>query len=162
MLSIYKISTRAFNLCLLTVVVSAILINSTRGETLKELIVPLLESHNLVVASENDLKASKERLKVSRGAWFPTATVTTHYGKEKQNKTSGTDDTDLISRQADLTVNQLLWDFGSTNSIVKAADYGVKSSDYLLESTKQDLILRGATAYLNVIRTWRGLGQTMV
>ena len=158
MLSIYKISTRAFNLCLLTVVVSAILINSTRGETLKELIVPLLESHNLVVASENDLKASKERLKVSRGAWFPTATVTTHYGKEKQNKTSGTDDTDLISRQADLTVNQLLWDFGSTNSIVKAADYGVKSSDYLLESTKQDLILRGATAYLNVIRTWRGLG----
>ena len=158
MYPIFKISLQAVKTSLLVMVFSALLINISEGKTLKELLVPLLKSHNLVVASENDLTASEERLKVSKGAWFPTATITSHYGKEKQNKTSGTDDTDLISRQADLTVNQLLWDFGATNSAVNAADFAVKSSGYLLESTKQDLILRGATSYLNVIRTWRGLG----
>ena len=130
---------------------------SVRAENLKELLLPLLKSHSLVKASEADLKAAEERVKETRGGWFPIATVTTHYGKERQNKPTGSDDTDLVTRQADISVTQLIWDFGATNSRIRTAKLSVQATDFTLESTKQDLILRAVLAYLNVDRTARVL-----
>jgi len=127
------------------------------AESLSDLLPPLLKSHNLVSASEADLTAAKERIRETQGGWFPTAELTTYYGKERQNKPAGSINTDLITRQADLSVNQLIWDFGATNSRIHQARLRAKVSDFTLDSTKQDLILRAITAYLNVDRTARVL-----
>ena len=127
------------------------------SENLRELLVPLLKTHNLVKGSEASLTAAKERVKESRGAWFPTATITSHYARERQNKTSGTDDSLLWARNASVSVNQLVWDFGAANATINTTKLGARSADHTLESTKQDLILRAVTAYLNVDRTARAL-----
>jgi outer membrane protein, adhesin transport system len=128
-----------------------------QAENLKELLPALLKAHDLIKASEADLKAAEERVKESRGGWFPLATVTTHYGQERQNKPTDSDDTDLRTRQADLSVTQLVWDFGATNSRIRTAKLSAQAIDYTLEATKQDLILRSVSAFINVDRTARVL-----
>ncbi|MBT5938645.1 MAG: hypothetical protein HOG95_01875, partial [Rhodospirillaceae bacterium] len=57
-------------------------VDALQAESLTDLVRPLLKSHNLIKASQSDLKAAEERVKETRGGWYPTATVTTHYGKE--------------------------------------------------------------------------------
>jgi outer membrane protein, adhesin transport system len=132
-------------------------VDALQAESLTDLVRPLLKSHNLIKASQSDLKAAEERVKETRGGWYPTATVTTHYGKERQNKPTATDDTNLVTRQADISVNQLVWDFGATNSRIKASKLTAKASDFTVESTIQDLILRASVAFLNVDRSARVL-----
>jgi len=127
------------------------------SENLKELIAPLLKENNLVKGAEASLKGAEEAAKAARGGWFPTATFSSHYGWEKQNKTSGTDDTDLIPRKADVSVNQLIWDFGATNSTIKAAKYGAKAARHAVDTAKQGTILQAIVAYLNVDRSARVL-----
>jgi outer membrane protein, adhesin transport system len=122
----------------------------SHSENLKELITPLLKSNNLIKSAEAGLKAAKEGAKAARGGMFPTATITSHYGYEKQNKTSGTDNTDLIPRKADISVNQLVWDFGATNATIKSAKLAAKGAQFGLISAKQATILGAITSYLNL------------
>ena len=126
------------------------LIKPAYAENLKELIAPLLKSNNLVKGAEAGLKAAKEGAKAARGGFFPTATFTSHYGYEKQNKTSGTADTDLIPRKADVSINQLVWDFGATRATVNAAKLAARGAKYGLISAKQATILGAITSYLNL------------
>ena len=94
-----------------------------QAHSLGELIPELLESHNLIKASQAELEAASQKVKESRGAWFPQLDVTAHYGFEAQNKPAETDDTDLATREADVSVTQLLWDFGKTNDFVRLSAY---------------------------------------
>jgi len=120
------------------------------SKNLKELITPLLESNNLVKGAVSSLKSAKEGAAAAKGGWFPTATFTSHYGYEKQNKTSGTDDTDFIPRKADVSVNQLVWDFGATNATIKSAKLAAEAARYGVISAKQATILTAITSYLNL------------
>ena len=129
------------------------LYGSAQAESLTELLPDLLKSHNLVKASEADLDAATNRVRETLGGWFPTLNVSAHYGRELQNKPEGTDDTEFVSREADFTVTQLVWDFGATNSRVRASELTRDSSKHTLESVRQDLILRAVTAYLLVKRS---------
>lgn len=125
----------------------------SQAESLSELIPGLLKSHNLVKASESDLDAATNRVRETLGGWFPTLNVTAHYGRELQNKPEGTDDTELVTREADLSLTQLVWDFGATNARLRASELTRESARFTLSAIKQDLILRAVTAYLNVMRT---------
>ena len=121
-----------------------------QSNNLREMIAPLLKSNNLVKSAEAGLKAAKEGAKAARGGMFPTATFTSHYGYEKQNKTTGTADSNLIPRKADVSVNQLVWDFGATNATIKAAKLAAKGAKFGLISAQQATILGAITSYLNV------------
>jgi adhesin transport system outer membrane protein len=122
------------------------------AESLRELIPPLLQSHNLVKAAEADLEAASERTKASYGGWYPTLNVRSHYGYEHQNKPTLSNDTNMVTREADFSVTQLLWDFGTTNATIRGSELTREASRYALEAATQDLLLRAITAYLNVQR----------
>jgi len=148
------------NVFIALIIASLILTSTTkplRSESFKELIAPLLKTHNTIKAAKAGFKAAEENVKVSRGAWFPTATFSSHAGYEKQNKTTGTDDTDLITRKADVSINQLVWDFGATNSTIEAAKFGARAAKFGVEGAKQGLILKAIMAYLNVYSAARVL-----
>ena len=134
-------------------IVAFCLSGPVHAESLTELIPSLLKSHNLVKASEADLDAATNRVRETLGGWFPTLNVTAHYGRELQNKPEGTDDTEFVTREADFSVKQLVWDFGATNARVRATEFTRDSVKHTLESIKQDLILRAVTAFMNVKRT---------
>ena len=129
-----------------------------KAQGLSELIPSLLKTHNLVKASEADVTAADQRAQESLGGWFPALNVTAHYGREWQRKPTGTDDTELTTREADFTITQLLWDFGAVSSTIRASRLGKEVADQSLQAVKQDLILRGVTAYLNVLRAAEVVG----
>ena len=52
----------------------------TQAQSLGELIPELLETHNLIKASQADLEAASQSVKSSQGAWFPQLNLTAHYG----------------------------------------------------------------------------------
>lgn len=125
---------------------------AVRAEPLADLLPGLLKKHNLTAAAEADLSAARERVRVALGGWYPQLNVSGFYGHENQNKPTGTRNTDMVTRQLDVAVTQLLWDFDLTQSQVRAARYGRDQAEAALEAARQNILLRGIVAYLNVIR----------
>ncbi len=123
---------------------------SARAEQLSKLLPEILKSHNLVLASEASMAAAKERIRESRGGFFPNLNVSAHYGAERIDKPFGNADTGMVSREVDLTVTQLLWDFGLTRSNVQTARLTHEKASAELRATRQELLLRAITAYLEV------------
>jgi len=118
--------------------------------TLPEIIAELVSTHESVLAAQATADASRERARVALGDWFPTLDVTANYGNQQIDNPSS-DDTNMVSREADLKVTQLLWDFGSTNAALRIAKYNLESSLLGVESATQDILMSGIAAYLNVL-----------
>jgi len=126
--------------------------NFAQAESLSSLIPELLKTNNLVKASEAAAAAANEQIRVSEGGWLPTLGVTGIYGHEKQKKPEGTDDTDYAARSVDLSVTQLLWDFGNVNSQIRTSQIGLTRAEADLELRRQEVTLRGVSAFLNLRR----------
>jgi adhesin transport system outer membrane protein len=129
-----------------------------QAETLPELIPEFLGNHNLIKAATSDVTAAKETALAARGGWYPALSVTMTGGSEQQNKPTGSDNSNMVSRQSDFTVTQRLWDGGATRSAVRTANLSELQSEAILKTTKSSLLLRGFSAYMNVIRAAEGLG----
>jgi len=127
--------------------------NFARAENLKDILPALLKSHDLIKAAELDVVGADEGVSVAKGGWVPTLSVTGFYGREKINKPSGSDNTDMVARDLEFSVTQLLWDFGLVNASIKSAKLTKEINVLTLEITKQDLLIRAITAYLNVRRS---------
>ena len=141
--------------CLLPAAVGGLVLTlstALQAESLSELIPQLLKTNNLIEASKAAVTAANQQIRVSKGGWFPTLGVTSTYGHEKQKKPEGTDDTDFVSRGADLSVTQLLWDFGNVNSQIRASKIGLTRAEADLELRRQEVTLRGISAFLNLRR----------
>ena len=135
--------------------VAVCLSTSLQAETLPELLPEFLGNHNLIMAAKSDVTAAKETALAAKGGWYPALSVTVTGGSERQNKPTGTDPANMVSREADFTITQRLWDGGATNSAVRTANLSQLQSEAILTSTKSSLLLRGFTAYMNVIRSRR-------
>jgi len=124
---------------------------STAG-TLKEELTNLIARHKTMLAAEADVVAARENVSVAWGDWYPTLDVTGSWGYEKQVKPAGTADTDLTPRELSVSVTQQLWDFGSSNSSIRSSRLTLDQSLATREATRQNLLLQGITAHLNLIR----------
>jgi adhesin transport system outer membrane protein len=129
-----------------------------RAETLYDSIQSLAKNQKQIKAAEADLDAAKERAAAAWGDWYPQLSLTANWGREKQNKSTGTADVEEHPREVDLTLTQQLWDFGSTNAAIQSAELSVDRAGTNLISTRQALILQGIEAHLNLIRADRVLG----
>jgi adhesin transport system outer membrane protein len=128
------------------------------AEPLYESIQSLVKNQRQIKAAEADFFAARERASAAWGDWYPQLSVTANWGREKQNKAPGTDDTEEHPRQIDITLTQQLWDFGSTNAAIQSAKLGVDRAQTNLISTRQALVLQGIEAHLNLIRANKILG----
>ena len=122
------------------------------SESLADLIPELLQTHNLIKAAESDLAAAGERAGAALGGWYPNLNVKSNVGNENINKPGSGTDSSMAMRETDLTVTQLLWDFGKVNSTVRSSELGREAARYGLTAAVEDLLLRAATAYINVVR----------
>ncbi|NQU62032.1 MAG: TolC family protein, partial [Rhodospirillales bacterium] len=116
-----------------------------------------LKNQKQIKAAEADLEAAKQRAAAAWGDWYPTLDVTANIGKEKQNKASGTADTEEVPRELDVTVTQQLWDFGSSNASIRSARLSQDRARLNLVSTRQALVLQGIEAHLSLIRAKKTL-----
>lgn len=133
----------SFALCLVGVEASA--------QTFADRADDLLRRHNLIKAAEADVAAARERARVALGGWFPNLNLSSFYGHEHQVQPDA-DNTSLPTRELDLTVTQLLWDFGATNSTVRTAGLVIVQAEAGLNAARQDILLRAIVAYVNILR----------
>lgn len=130
---------------------------AAEAETLYEALTALVQNQKQIKAAEADVEAAKERAEAAWARWYPELSVTGSYGKEKQNKTTGTEDTDGVPREVDVTVTQQLWDFGSTNAGVRRSRLEAERARANLTATRQNVVLQGIEAHLNIIRARKTL-----
>ncbi len=116
-------------------------------EELSELVL----SHKRIRAAQMDMGAAREQIEVSRGNWYPDLDVTAHIGPERQNKGQGVADTDMVSRQIDVKVTQLLSDFGGSRAGINRSRLTSAQSRQTLKATEQALLLEGVSAHLQLI-----------
>jgi len=128
-----------------------------QAETLNELLVGLVKNQKQIKAAETDVEAAEERAKAAWADWYPSFDFTGNWGREKQNKASGTADTEEHPRELDFTITQQLWDFGGTDAGIRRARLQLDRAKLNLATTRQALVLQGIDAYLSVIRAKRVL-----
>ena len=102
-------------------------------------------------AAEADITGARERVQSAVGGWYPQLNLSSFYGKEKQNNFAS-DDTLFVTREFDITVTQLLWDFGVTNSQIRTAQLQLEQVQSQLIAQRQDVLLRALSAHVNVRR----------
>lgn len=125
-------------------------------QPLLERYIALLERHKLVKAAEADITGSRERIQTAIGGWYPRLNLSSFYGKERQNNFA-TEDTDLVTREFDITLTQLLWDFGVTNSQIRTSQLQLEQFQSQLIAARQDVLLRSLSAHVNVRRAQEAL-----
>jgi TolC family type I secretion outer membrane protein len=117
------------------------------GDTLNQ----MLENQPRYLAAKANQAASEEGYQGSWSGWLPTVSMTVNGGNErKQNFDS--DDTDLEFHEGDLSLTQLVYDFGSTNAGIANARLSRDNSDLSLAQSRQTLMLQGISTLLNLHR----------
>jgi adhesin transport system outer membrane protein len=118
--------------------------------------IALLERHKLVKAAESDITGARERIRSAIGGWYPRLNLTSFYGKEKKNNHEA-ENSLLISREFDISVTQLLWDFGVTNSLIRTSQLQLEQKQSQLIAARQNVLLRALSAHVNVRRSYEVL-----
>ncbi len=121
------------------------------ADDLESVLPYVVENHDRIRAAKSRLSAARNRAREALGAWFPTLSQTANAGHEKQHNDNGPD-TSTGFNEWDISLTQLLWDFGSTNASVDKARLQVEEARYSLIEARQSLILEAITAYVDVSR----------
>ena len=120
-------------------------------EPLAKFLGPLLKTDRRIAAAAEDMAAAKQRSSAASGDWFPTLKVTSWAGREWIDNPTGSDTT-LNTKQTDLTVTQLITDFGKTDSKVVRSQIASQQSEVSYQLITQTLINDAASAYANLYR----------
>ncbi len=127
-----------------------------RAQSLPDVLLDLIENHDRINAAKNSLDAATSRIRETRGAWFPELEIDFNNGFQKRGN-PGTQDTTKKFNETSLSVTQLLWDFGKTDTDIGISRKNRESAAINLNQVRQDLILEGIVAYIQVYSANRRL-----
>ena len=129
---------------------------------LYELLPGLILKNEKIKSAELDYEAAVELLKKTYSAYYPQVTIT--YGSNweddrtpSKSSTVGVDSVKNESKhgkQKSITITQIIWDFGRTNSLIDIEKSKVQQAYFTLELAKEDLIIEAITAWLNLMKTY--------
>lgn len=129
---------------------------AVRASTLQDEINGLLDSHPQIQSGRNSVKGSKEAIDSARAGYLPQVRVTSDYGATHVNgsdrETTYGQAFNRAGEQAGIVVTQRLYDGDLTNASVDTAIKTADLSEATLRSTRQQVILEGITAYVDVLR----------
>ncbi|MBT3703149.1 MAG: TolC family protein [Alphaproteobacteria bacterium] len=124
--------------------------NETKKEralVLSEALKALIRSHERIRAARADVEAARQTMLATKKANTPTVDITAFYGYERQNKPSGSDDTSMPPREVDVTLTQLVSNFGAMYAEEEQAELAVAQAEAILEATVQAVVLEGLSAH---------------
>jgi adhesin transport system outer membrane protein len=129
------------------------------AESIQDLLPPVVQDHDRLASARANVNAAEHRAREALGAWFPTLSLDADYGFEEQVRPKGTgtnsSTTQLDTWEFDITLTQLLWDFGASNGQIEAARLTMGQSKATYDAERQGLILEAAQAYVNLLRSAR-------
>ncbi len=129
---------------------------------LYELLPGLIVENEKVKAAEKDYEAAVELLKKTYSAYYPQVTITygSNWEDDRTPSKSSTVGVDSIKhdgkhgKQKSITITQMIWDFGRTNSLIDMEKSKVQQAYFTLELAKEDLVMEAISAWLNLMKTY--------
>lgn len=100
--------------------------------------------------AQAEYRAAREAAPQARAAVLPQVTLSAGYFENEEESNTGGDTSSFDSEQARLTLRQTLFDWGDFAGLDRA-DAIVAEAEATLASAEQDLIIRVAEAYFNVL-----------
>ena len=127
-----------------------------------ELLPGLIVKNEKVKAAELDYEAAVELLKKSYSAYYPQVTITygSNWEDDRTPSKSNTAGVDSIKNdgkhgiQKSITITQMIWDFGRTNSLIDIERTKAQQTYYHLELAKEDLVMEAISAWLTLTKTY--------
>ena len=127
-----------------------------------ELLPGLIVKNEKVKAAELDYEAAVEILKKSYSAYYPQVTITYGHNWEddrtpSKSSTVGIDSIKNDGKhgyQSSITITQMIWDFGRTNSLIDMERSKAQQTYYHLELAKEDLVMEAISAWLNLMKNY--------
>ena len=127
-----------------------------------ELLPGLIVKNEKVKAAELDYEAAVEILKKSYSAYYPQVTITYGHNWEddrtpSKSNTAGVDSIKNDGKhgyQSSITITQMIWDFGRTNSLIDMERSKAQQTYYHLELAKEDLVMEAISAWLNLMKNY--------
>jgi len=119
--------------------------------SLEDLLLEVLAKHDQVLGADAEVSAAKECAREALGDWFPELETTATQGHEKITNPHDSD-TGLAFSQVDVSLTQLLWDFGATNGTVEKARLELAESQLNLAKVRDDIFVEATNAYVDLIR----------
>ena len=126
-----------------------------------ELLPRLIVDNEKVKAAELDYEAATETLKSEYSAYYPQVTVSIGSNHEDdRTPAKGTHPANTITHdskhgiQKSITVTQMIWDAGRTNSVIDKAKATAQQAHYRLELVKEDVVIEAIFAWLNLQKAY--------
>jgi len=131
--------------------------------TLEEELAALLLDHPNIRAADKTVEAQQQEVNRSKSNYYPQATLTTETGLEAIDSPSERSQGDgqegkpstRTPHKASLSITQNLFNGFLTTSQVRTARLNKELARMTLEGTRQNTVLEGINAYLNVLRQKR-------
>jgi outer membrane protein TolC len=124
---------------------------------LHELLPRLIVENEKIVAADQDYEAAKETLKGEYTAYHPQVTISVgNNWEDDRTPAKGTYPSNTITHDSkqgltkSITVTQMIWDAGRTNSVIDKAKHTTQQAYYRLELVKEDVVLEAINAWLNL------------
>ncbi len=118
---------------------------------LQSLLISLIKNHEEIKSIKSQVEEAQARYSQSKGLYYPTMDLAANGGQEKIRKENGAD-TDESRYEITLRANQLITDFGKTTHTIDRSGVLLEQTKVQLESTRQQLMLEGIRAYINIVR----------
>lgn len=110
----------------------------------------LLETHPRILAAQAQLEAAGARREAARSGFFPELIAKFIGGHETTQALN--EKADLMRNVGSLSAKQLVYDFGGVQGSADKAKAEEAATAARLEQTKQDVLLQGSQAYVNLLK----------
>ena len=129
--------------------------------TLTEAVQRALETHPEVLAETSQYLSRQQELEQARSGYYPKVDVSAGIGYELSDnnatRTQGYDDRELTRKEANIVVDQMLFDGYAVSSEVTRQDARVRAQQHTIQGSGQQVALEAIDAYLKVL-----LNRTLV
>ena len=125
---------------------------ATYAQNLKTLLPDLLETHDLIKAYQARKTMATHLLRQKTADYYPALNIDTDAGYQTMQREFA-DDTDMWRAYFNLHATQLITDFGLTSGVIGKAQVVLDRSEHGLETIKQQVLIEGITAYINIVRS---------
>ena len=126
-----------------------------------ELLPRLIVENEKIKAAELDYEAAVEALKSEYTAYYPQVTVSIgNNWEDDRTPAKGTYPNNTITHdskqgiQKSITITQMIWDGGRTNSVIDKAKATAQQAYYRLELAKEDVVMEAINAWLNLQKAY--------
>ncbi len=128
-----------------------------RAQTLEQALANLVSEHPQVKSATKAVASSREEISKAAAGFLPTVNVTSDYGPEQIDNPAERAQADgkIWSRSkqtATLSVTQNLFEGYNTTSATRTARLNKLVSESTLETTSQNTMMEGISAYIDVLR----------